>query len=86
VKNASIRPPLEVPALPMVPCPRGNQSIDVDVVCIAQRRLSFSVTLPLSLASDTVPERSAAEPLVATVANPLTCAAVIVSGSLPAAA
>ena len=55
VKNASIRLPENAAALPIVPCPRGNQSIDVLVVCIAQRRFSFRVTLLLNLASGSVP-------------------------------
>jgi hypothetical protein len=55
VKNDSIKLPEDVPAPPRTPCPRGNQSIDVLVVCIAHRRLALSVTLPLSLASASVP-------------------------------
>ena len=55
MKNASSRLPLVAFALPMVPCPRGSQSIDVSVVCIAHRRLALSVTLLLNLASSSVP-------------------------------
>lgn len=55
VKNASFRLPLVAVALPIVPWFLGNQSMAVVVVCIAQRRFSFRVMLPLNLASASVP-------------------------------
>jgi hypothetical protein len=55
VKNASIRLPLAAFVRPMVPCPRGSQSIEVAVDCIAHRRFWLTVTLLLNLASGSVP-------------------------------
>jgi hypothetical protein len=55
VKNARVKRPDEALAPPITPCPRGNQSIALLLACIAHRRFSFRVTLPLSLASGSVP-------------------------------
>jgi hypothetical protein len=56
VKKARFKRPDEALAPPITPCPRGNQSIALLLACIAQRRFEFTVTLPLNLASLSVPE------------------------------